>query len=178
MLLTWHIRCLLSQAAGHHSHSHQCYCDVEGLGCKALAGVTVRRITAAVAHGVDGPFHSDLVHLAAVPLRHAAPGRQGAVVAVATVRLVAQLVWRALCHDEVKCLPLLQDGAVVAEQVLTEQRGQEEVEPQHSDLQELRHVRPASGREAFKGALCNILQGCKQRDNTLDTRNSSLEELT
>lgn len=84
------------------------------------------------------------MHLAAVPFRHAAPGRQGAVVAIATICLEAQLVRRALCHNELNCLLPLQDGAVVAKQVVTEQHGEEKVEPQHSNMQELQHILPAS----------------------------------
>lgn len=87
------------------------------------------------------------MHLAAVLLRHAAPGRQRAVVAIATVGLKAKLIGRALGHNELKHLPLLQDGAVVAEPVVTQQRGDEKVEPQRGKVQELRHVGPA--KEAF-----------------------------
>lgn len=91
------------------------------------------------------------MHLAAVLLRHAAPGRQGAIVAIATVCLEAQLLGRALRRDELERPLLLQDGAVVAAQALTEQRGEEEeeeeVEAPRSSLPELQHVQPARTRQ-------------------------------
>lgn len=93
---------------------------------------------------VDGSFVVDLVHLAAVLLRHAAPGRQGAVVAVATFSLEAQLTDRAQCHTELICFLILPDGAEEAAQVVTEHRGEEKVEPQHGNVKELQHIRPAS----------------------------------
>lgn len=85
------------------------------------------------------------MHLAAVPRRHAAPGRQGAVVAVATVCLETLLLGRALCGGELELTFLLfqQEGTVEAEQVVTEQRGQEKVEPQGGGAQQPQGLRPA-----------------------------------
>lgn len=107
-------------------------------------------LAAGVAHGVDGPFEAEAVCPVAVALRHAAPGRQGAVVAIATICLETQLIGGALCQDELEpwallSFPLL-DGAVVAEQVFTEQRGEEEGEPQGSNTEEATHLRPSGER--------------------------------
>lgn len=78
--------------------------------------------------------------------RHAAPARQDAVVPVAAVCLEAQLPWGALCGDEFKRNLLFQEGAEVAEQVVAQQRGKEEVEPKQGGAQELQHDEPAGGR--------------------------------
>lgn len=145
--ITPRIRCLQSPAASHQSDSHECDRDVEGLGCGARAGVAVRRLAAAVAHGVHGAFEAEAVLLAAGRLRHAAPGRQCTVVAIETFGLEAQLVGRALGHNELKFLLLLQDGAVVAKQVVTQHRGEEKEETEHGKVQELQHVGPASRRD-------------------------------
>ena len=102
MLITWRSRSLESQAASHHSYSHKCYSDEEGFGVEVRAGVTVRRIAAVEGHGVDGPSEAEALHQAALLLRHAASGRQGAVVPVATVCFEAQLVGRAFRHNEVE----------------------------------------------------------------------------
>lgn len=87
----------------------------------------MRPVTAGVAHAVDDPSEVDAVHLAAVLLCYAAPGRQGAVVSIATICLEAQLPGGALCHNELKRVILLQDGAVEATQVVAQQRGEEKV---------------------------------------------------
>lgn len=78
-------------------------------------------MTAGVGHCVDSSFEADPVHLATFPCRHAAPCRQGAVVAILTICLEAHLVRRTFGHNKLKCLLLLQDGAVVAKQVVTKQ---------------------------------------------------------
>lgn len=83
------------------------------------------------------------VHLAAVLLRHAAVGRQGAVVTVSTICLEAKLAGGALRHDQLKVSALLQDGSIVAAQVLTQQRGDEDAEEERSSMQELQRVQPA-----------------------------------
>lgn len=69
------------------------------------------------------------------------------MVPVATVCFETQLVRRAFRHNELELDLLLKDGAVVAEQVVTEQRGEEKVNQQKSNMQQLQHVRPASQRE-------------------------------
>lgn len=131
-----------SPVSSHQCCSHKCHTDRQG-GCwDAWAGVTVWPITTGVTHGVDCSFEVGAVHLDAVFLRHAAPGRQGTVVAVTTICLETQLMRRALGHNKLKPLLLLHEGAVEAEQVAAKQRG-EKVEPQHSNIQELQHVLPA-----------------------------------
>lgn len=69
------------------------------------------------------------------------------MVPVATICFEAQLIRRAFRHNELELDLLLQDGAVVAEQVFTEQRGEEKVNQQKSNTKQLQHVRPASRRE-------------------------------
>lgn len=113
------------------------------MGRDSWAGVTVGRITASVAHDEDGAFVLDAVSPAALLPGHAAPARQGAVVPVAAVRLETQLAQGALRGDEVEQDALFQEGAEVAKQVVAQQRGQEEAEPQQGDTQELQHHQPA-----------------------------------
>lgn len=102
----------------------------------ACARVTVIPVTTGIACVVEGSSEADSVHFVAVLQQHAALGRQGAVVAVAAMCLVAQLLWWALCHYKLEhplCLLVL-DGAVVAKQVFTEQWGHQKVEPQHRNM--------------------------------------------
>lgn len=140
--------CPLKPLWGHQSCSEKCSSDAEGCGCDSWAGVTVGRIAAAVTHGEDAAFVPDAVGLTAGLPRHAAPARQAAVVPVAAFCLETQLPWGALGGDEFKRDFLFQEGAEVAEQIVAQQWGKEEVEPQQGDTQELQHDEPA-GRRAF-----------------------------
>lgn len=67
------------------------------------------------------------------------------MVPVAALCLETQLPWGALCGDEFERDFLFQEGAEVAEQVVAQQRGKEEVEPQQGHAQELQHGERRSG---------------------------------
>lgn len=71
------------------------------------------------------------------------------MVPIAAVCLEAQFPWGALCGDEFKRNLLFQEGAEVAEQVVAQQRGKEEVETQQGGAQELQHDEPAGGRALY-----------------------------
>lgn len=134
---------VLSQSSGHHGHSEKCNRDRDGAARDPRAGITVGPVAAIEAHAVVDAPDVQLVHLAAVGLCHAAPGRQGAVVPIASVSLEAQLVGGALGDNQLKRRLPLQDGAVVAPQVVTQRPGGEKVEAEHGNTQELQRVRPA-----------------------------------
>lgn len=99
-------------------------------------------------HIVGHASNAQLQHLAAVCFGHAAPGCQDAVVPVAAVPPEAQLVQRARGLDQLEGFFLLQDGAVVARQVVAQRPAGEKMEAQHGDRQELQHIGPAGQREA------------------------------
>lgn len=138
-----YVKSVSSQGSGHHGHSEKCSCDINGAGRDPWTWITVRPVAAVEAHAVVDASDAQLVYLAAVGLRHAAPGRQGAVVPVASVSLEAQLVGGALSDNQLKRRLLLQDGAVVAQQVVTHRPGGEKVKAEHGNTQELQRVRPA-----------------------------------
>lgn len=70
------------------------------------------------------------------------------MVPVPSVPLEAQLLRWALDLDQLKGYFLLQDGAVVATQVVAQCLAREEMEEQHDGGQELHHVGPAGQRKA------------------------------
>lgn len=138
-----YVESVSSQGSGHHDHSEKCSRDINGAGRDPWAWITVGPVAAVEAHAVVDTSDAQLVHLAAVGLRHAPPGRQGAVVPVASVSLEAQLIGGALGDNQLKHRLLLQDGAVVAQQVVTQRPGGEKVEAEHGNTQERQQVRPA-----------------------------------
>lgn len=81
------------------------------------------------------------------------------MVAVAAVGQETQLPRGALCGDEFEGDFLLQEGAEVAGQVVAQQRGKEEVEPQQGHAHH--HDEPAGG-EHSPGSQVNLLQTLKQ----------------
>lgn len=99
-------------------------------------------------HVVGHASDAQLQHLAAVGLHHTAPGRQDAVVPVASVPLEAQLIKWALDRDQLEGHFLLQDGAVVAMHVVAQRPAREKMEAQHDDGQELQHVGSAGQKTA------------------------------
>lgn len=99
-------------------------------------------------HVVGHASDAQLQHLAAVSFHNTAPGRQDAVVPVPPVPLETQLVTWALNLDQLEGNILLQNGAVVAMQVVAQCLAREKMKAQHDDGQELQHVSPAGQRKA------------------------------
>lgn len=145
---------------GKHSHG-----SVNVVGWQPGGGVAIVPVAALEGHVVGHASDAQLQHLAAVGFQHTAPGPQDTVVPVPSVPLEAQLIKWALDLDQLKWDFLLQDGAVVAMQVVTQCLAGEKMEAQHGDGQELHHVGAAGQRKACHISLIlnktsNHYEGC------------------